>query len=493
MQTDSGRRSPGGQALLLALLLQTASFASLSMETNPGPATIDFEPTPCRLPGVPAAQEDRLRCGYVRVPRNYQKPSAGTFRLHVAILGSGRHPAEPEPIVLHSGGPGVAGSAIAALLLQEPAGPARDVVLVDDRGTGLSDPGICRDITAKHVRVLAADLALEDFIASARQYLRDCRQEMQETGISPTDFGTSITVEDMDRVRQALGIGKWNLHGVSYGTRVALDYMARHPEALRSVVLDSVMHPPGTVFKSRPGFEAALGGVTEACNLDSSCSKEYPDLAATFKGAQAALEKKPVAVRLPSNLGIPGNQVILNRADLEWILLHMLYHRGRHGQIPGFLAAAHRGDAGALQPAVQQHVVEWMSRPTSMLTYAAVMCRDTEERDPIVASFGFQLLELGDFCLQWSEPGQAPELPRQAPVPTLVLSGENDPVTPPNFARLVVQELGSLARWIRFPQVGHGVTAQSPCARELMFAFLERPSGPLDASCALPDTMKVFD
>lgn len=202
MQTEARRSSTGRQALLLllALALQYASTASLSMEAGRDSTTTGFEPTACRLPGVPAAQEGRFRCGYVRVPRNHQAPSAGTFRLHVTILGAGVLPAGQEPIVLHGGGPGFAGSTIAAVLLQAPGGPPRDVVLIDDRGAGLSEPGICRDITAKHVRVLAADLAVEDFIAAARQYLLDCRQEMQRSGISPAEFGTSITVEDMELV-----------------------------------------------------------------------------------------------------------------------------------------------------------------------------------------------------------------------------------------------------------------------------------------------------
>jgi len=443
-----------------------------------------FEPIPCALPGVTEEHLGRFRCGTVLVPRIHGQPDSGTFRLHVTVLRSLTQPAAPDPIVLHPGGPGAAGSNTAGGMLPNvPKDFTRDIVLIDDRGAGKSEPRICLGTERAFGEAVAADLTLTEYMTAATRTLLDCRREMTANGIPPEAFGTTVTVEDMELIRRALGIERWNLHGSSYGTRIGMSYMARHPESLRSAVLESVMRPPQTPMQMHAGFEAAFSAVVRECEADAACAKAHPHLSKTLQEALQRLERSPLIIPINPTFQIPGNRLILNRVDFDWMLFTGLYERAAYAHIPAILEAVRDGRTEALVPLVEMHASRWDTRFVSLLTLAAVMCRDTHAttRAPITA--GYQWLEMSEVCPQWSAPGPVPETPRDTRVPTLILSGENDPVTPPEYAGQAARVLGPNARWVRFPGMGHGVAAQSACGLQVLLSFFDDPRRELDTKC----------
>jgi pimeloyl-ACP methyl ester carboxylesterase len=212
---------------------------------QPEPLRPVFDQTVCDLAGVSPEIRPRLRCGTVGVPRNYDHPGAHRFKLAVVVVRSAQQPALPEPVVYISGGPGGPLTVYADHQARTPYAPSRDLVLVDQRGTGRSEPNLCPDLDGA---LLDAALAVatdpsDDALAKRRSVYAACRAEATARGFDMRDFGTSVTVADFEWVRRALGIERWNVYGESYGTTVAMTLVALHPETVRAAVLDSLYLP----------------------------------------------------------------------------------------------------------------------------------------------------------------------------------------------------------------------------------------------------------
>ena len=211
--------------------------------------TPSFEPTSCGdLPDIGDVLS-RLRCGVVRVPRDHAHPDGPTFALAVVVVASDQQPALPDPVVYISGGPGAPLTIYAGFQARHPYAADRDLVLVDQRGMGRSEPRLCPDLQARLVTAMLAVVAepTPSALAADRAVHAACHDELVGNGIDPDSFGTAATVEDYEWVRRALGVARWNVVGESYGTTVAMTLLARHPDSIRSAVLDS-LNPPDDFF-----------------------------------------------------------------------------------------------------------------------------------------------------------------------------------------------------------------------------------------------------
>jgi pimeloyl-ACP methyl ester carboxylesterase len=488
-------RSVAGVLFLAQLLGVLGGVqATSATESSPVEEPPVFREVACDLPRVPPDLLAGFRCGSVNVPWIYGPRANGTFRIHVVVYRNPRRGSQPDPIVLLPGGPGISGSKVAGLVAAVlPTFQTRDLVLIDDRGAGLSDPQVCPGAGRAFALAMAEDLTNTEFMVAVDGLLLECRRALEQSGLRPEAFGTSVTVEDLERVRHALGIERWNLHGVSYGTRVAMSYAARYPQSLRSMVLDSVVDRRPRPLGAVNGYATAISGVIRMCGADPACANAHPGLRETLRHAFERLQQQHLTVPVDPALALPGNRLVLNRADFEWVLFYMLYRRGAYGHIPALLEAVRDGRVGEIAPALEQHLGEAQSGIHSLFTLAAVICQDTRDRNTTPPKAGYQWLELRGVCSKWSDPGPVPRVPRATQVPTLILSGENDPITPPVLAGRAARALGSAVRWIRFPEVGHGVAEQSECARSLMGAFFENPLADLDARCALQPSPIRFD
>ena len=240
-------------AVIAASAPQGRSFAQVDLSE---PTFVD---TPCSLPNVTPEILARLRCGTVAVPRNHDNRAAGHFNLAVVVAKSAEQPSLPDPVVYISGGPGGPLTIYADYQARHPYAPGRDLILVDQRGTGRSEPQLCPELTAKMLEANIAAVAdmTEDHLARSRAMYLACRDAAIGRGIDLNNFGTMVTAEDFDWVRRALGITQWNVYGESYGTTVAMTLAARHPSTVRTLVLDSV-YPPDPVPPRLTIHEAAL-------------------------------------------------------------------------------------------------------------------------------------------------------------------------------------------------------------------------------------------
>ncbi len=446
-----------------------------------------FEPTSCADLAEIGDVLPRLRCGVVRVPRDYANVDGPSYALAVVVIASAQLPAKPDPVVYISGGPGAPLTIYAGFQARHPYAADRDLILVDQRGMGRSEPRLCPELQGDLVKAMLAVVTepTDAALAAAQAAHAACRDAIRARGIDLDDFGTRTTVEDFDWVRRALGVPRWNVIGESYGTTVAMTMLARHPESMRSAVLDS-LNPPDAYFgmpwsarvaRARDAFFAA-------CGISPACAA--PDLAGLYREAVARLAQDAPVVALPPGLRGLGDPMRLTASLFEEVVGRLVYYPTYYAGLPQLIAATRGGDLKPVGAALAT-LLTGAVRGGNEGAFVAVECRDRPRwRAPAAAgasSLDLALLPPG-ICQAWSALGPTPEVPRGSTVPTLVLAGQFDPNITPEESRGVAELIGSKAHWIEFAGVGHSVRHFSPCAQRLVADFIANPERDQDAACA---------
>lgn len=453
--------------LLAALLTGVlTAWPVQGAESRPGLA-------PCWLQGV----EHEAWCGSVRRPLDPAAPEGTQIDVHFAVLPALARNRKPDPVFFFAGGPGqsaieIAGS-VARLLGR--LSNRRDIVLIDQRGTGRSAPLVCDEPSPTQPLAEAVD--------PARLFIRlaDCRARLQELPHGDLrHYTTAVAMSDADAVRRLLGADKVNVVGGSYGTRAALEYMRQFPQAVRRAVLDGAA-PPDMVLPASfsTDNQAALDAVFAACEADKACAVRYPALREDWRALLATL---PREVRVAHPVTGEVQRLTLARDTLLGLVRTPLYVPALASALPLALTEAARGRfealvglATALSGGRQGVIAEGM--------HFAVVCAEDAPRlalaaDPPGADFGAAFADIyRRVCAGWPRtdvPTAFYTLP-PAPAATLVLSGGADPVTPPRHGERVAQALGAKARHVVVPQAAHGVMGLG-CLRDAIFRFVDAAS-----------------
>ena len=455
-------------AVLLGLVLHGGALAQVPQ----------FEPAACALPDLNADERPRVRCGTVSVPRDHHHPDAGRYKLAVVVVRSAAQPAQPDPVLYISGGPGGPLTRYTAFQMRHPYAVGRDLILVDQRGMGHSEPALCPALQA---RLLAAQLAVAADPAARetrRAAFAACREGATADGVDLATFGTAVTAEDLDQVRQALRIEHWNVVGESYGTTVAMALLGAHPEPIRSAVLDSLYPPDALMPLWSVRAAAARNAFFTFCAQDAACQAIAPDLAGLYRSTLDRLGRAPIA------LGLASAAPRLTASLFEILIDHLVYYPTAYPNLPRLIAATAEGDPQPITAALAS--VLTAAQESSLAAYAAVQCRDRAIYRSPVAAGSAPLDETGLYgvCAEWTVPGPAPTVPAGTLTPVLVLAGQFDPNLDPADSRHVASLIGEHARWLEFSGIGHNVRHFSACAEGLVAAFIEDPVAPLDSACA---------
>jgi pimeloyl-ACP methyl ester carboxylesterase len=427
----------------------------------------------CRLESPLANGSAAARCGRLSVPEDRRNPSGKHIELHVAVVPSLRLKPEPDPLFLLSGGPGQAASDMYLSLgsVFSRIRQSRDLVIVDQRGTGKSNRLDCS--LPDDPELLKAD----------PQQLHELRQKCiaSLTG-DPRFYTTSIAVRDLDAVRAALGYERIDLYGVSYGTRVAQHYMRRYPNRVRVAILDGVV-PPALGLGPDVAVDAqhALEQIFARCAREAACNDRFPALAEQFKALQARLQQ-PHALQLADPLTAQSTTTQFGIAELSAAIRLLSYTDETASVLPLLIAGANT-EIGAQALAAQYLMI---SRSTSLqIAYAmhfAVVCSEDAPRwarskitdaelsqTYIGATF---MSSMRSICADWprGEVDADFNAPLSSTTPTLLLSGENDPVTPPRYAEQSARELPNSKHLVLKGQ-GHGQVAVG-CMPQVITRFV---------------------
>lgn len=425
-------------------------------------------------------------CTRLAVPENHSDPNGRTIELAVALVtaeGQGM----PDPIVMIAGGPGQ--SALDSYPLVHnafaDARRNRNVLLVDARGTGKSNPLPCKDAQGRSA-VMDEDKAT---IEAARAFAERCRDELSKTA-DLRYYSTSDHIRDLDRVREALGIEKLNLIGVSYGTRVAQQYAKRYPQHTRTVTLDSVL-PNSIVLGSEHArnLDTALERIFQRCRDDEACSRNLGDPAEKLATVRKRLRAGGLeAVRYRDPISGDWHTDVPGYTHLGTLLRLYAYQPEVAALLPLIVNDA---EAGHYESLLAQARAVFTNVSDSIMhgMQLSVLCTEDPELAPNPRDAETVMgSEFVDFmlaqCEVWPK-GERPadfREPLTGELPVLVISGEFDPVTPPRYGDEVVASLPN-SRHIVAPGQGHNVIGAG-CMPKLFAQFLETADArALDESC----------
>ena len=455
-----------------------ALAAACRSEPQRAPATLALQS--CRVEGL---SRDAL-CGTHPVLEDRSNPEGRTIDLRVVVVPARGRAARPDPVFFLAGGPGQGATEAFPPLLAayEELGRDRDIVLVDIRGTGSSSALDCEQPEDLAER-LDPELHPEDLKACLAGLPGD-----------PVQHTTRNAVEDLDEVRQALGYDQINLVGGSYGTRLGLEIARHHGDHVRAMVLDGVA-PPQMALPE--GFavdaQAALGAAFGACADDAACHEAFPDPAADLQRTVEALDRGPVTVEATHPRTGEMFTVDLSRDMFAGGLRGVLYSTELTSLMP---LALHQAARGEYAPFVAQSVVFADSMGDTMSTglMLSILCAEdlprideAAQRMKDAATFlGTMTYDvMREACELWPH-APLPETagqPVESDVPTFLLSGAADPVTPPRWAELAAESL-SRSTHVVVPNVGHGTLTRG-CVPGLVTDFLDTADpAAVDASCA---------
>lgn len=471
--------------------------------TTPQPTTPTGTPESADVPRFESADcwfdtppGQTVECGYLIVPEDRSQPGGETIKLAVARFQSSRTNPKPDPIVYLEGGPG--GSPLRGLVDQfsvifTPFLADRDLILVDQRGTGYSQPALdCPEYKQLVLDTLDENLTADQSEEKANQALLTCSDRLSKTGINLAAFDSAENAADVSDLRKALGIEQWNLYGISYGTRLALTIMRDFPEGIRSVVIDSVYPPQVDLFASTPtNGERAFEVLFDACEGDADCSAAYPGLRDVFFETIRQFNQSPPTFTVTLKSG-ERYTMLLNGDGLMAAVFQSMYATSLLPFLPRLIYEVRDGNY-ALLAALQGEFLGQLDDISSGMYYSVQCSEEVPFTTPDalkaftavkpeyrpLASPGIYAL-----CQQWAKenPNPIENQPVNSDIPTLIFGGEFDPITPPDWAALTAKTLPN-SFYFELPGAGHGASLSVECPRDIALAFLDDPKTKPDDSC----------
>jgi pimeloyl-ACP methyl ester carboxylesterase len=423
----------------------------------------------CRLPNLPTLAQ----CGESEVPEDRSKPEGRRIRIFAAVLPANTLSPKEDPLLILAGGPGQAASTLAPFVARlNDVRRARDVVLIDQRGTGRSSPMQCDAFKPRDDEALDTDPVPR---------AKACAAELLAQGVDAAQYTTTAWIADLEVMREALGYAHWNLWGGSYGTRVAQEYLRRHPDRIRTVTLDAVVPPSMIstldVWRTR---QATFDAVLRACGESPACRKSHPDPAATLATIAGSLG--------PAGRDVEGvdprtgkvTRLHLTFDGLLGLLQPLLYTPEAASLLPEMLGLAATGDYGPLFAATQSTNTNPVEQLNAALHFSVTCAEDVPRITPDLAAAslaGLQTRGIADnviaVCNEWPR-GPIPAdfaQPVVSATPVLLFSGALDPVTPPAYGELVAKTLGN-SRHIVAGGFGHIVSPHA-CGPRLIASFVD--------------------
>ena len=448
------------------------------------PAAHSVTLNPCRLPNI----EGELGCGSYEVFENRETRRGRKIALKILVLPSLSARGPSEALFILAGGPGQAATENAQFFASTFAAVRRerDIVMIDQRGTGGSNPLRCD---------LAAGNGLQKYFGDLfpLEAVRRCREQL-ELKADLRLYTTPIAMDDLDEVRSALGYERIDLFGTSYGTRAALVYLRRHPDHARSVILKGVV-PMSLVLPHVIARDAqrSLNLLFKDCAADKSCRQMFPNLRRESEVVLERLNKEPSRASLVDPSTSKVEQVEISRGVFATTLRSLLQNITTTNQVPSLI---HQGFEHDFEPFARL-ALSIRRGAADSLSYGMFLSVLSSEDIPLtskeVVARESNGTFLGDYyarqVMQASAIWRRGERPRgynqpvRSNLPVLLISGYLDPATPPSGAAETARHLpNSLHLLIR--NASHSYAGLSPCVDKIMAEFIEKgsPKG-LDTSC----------
>lgn len=465
-------RSVRATASLAALTIGAVAHAQPAAQ--PAAASITFQPRTVRVDTV--ALEAEL--GRLSVPADHARPGAGRMELAVARLRSTAASPQP-PIVFLAGGPGQSGIAAARSSQYLPLFLAlravADVILLDQRGTGLSTPNpSCTAAAPPPTDVFASADRLSGYHA---QRIRACVAEWRPRGFDPAHYDPVQSADDVDLLRRALGAAHIQLFGFSYGTHLAVATLRRHGAHVARAVLAGVEGPDDN-WKLPSTMERQLERVSAIAAANPSVASRIPSPADTLRRILRDLERAPRTVTLPGEVGADPVTLTIGADGLRWLFVRDLGDSNDLPLYPAWIWTMSRGDDRLLAQFAAKRwaelrTVSLMSVATDCASWVSPARRARVEAEARTATLGDAANFF--FVQRCAAVGRAPlpddyRAPLRSDVPVLLVSGALDSQTPPEQAEALRRGLRTSAHVV-VENAGHESTLPDPRVRALIVRF----------------------
>ena len=493
------RRRLARAAVPAAVLLAWAAQAQQEPLTAKPFTQPEFVEAECPMwPG--RARGVHVDCGYVSVLEDRAKPDGNVIRLAVARLRGSVPSPHPDPVIYLAGGPGESTLERTHRFIHDARfiWEERDLILLDQRGIGHSEPRLeCSDYRRQNAELRELDLDPDEALQRKVDALLACKRTLSEQGIDVSTYSPQAVAADVVDVAEAMGYEAFNLFGSSFGTMLALTVMRDFPDNLRGVILDGVWPLQVNATEARHANAAsALDAFFRHCEADRECAERYPELEHELWQVVERYAAHPTTTR---NFDPDSSESFEVEVDGHFILRRVVESLRSDSWIPYLPFLLHRIASG-------DSLVAWAfidpqyrfgRRPTeNPAAWASLLCHadgrfadlsgvlaDRAAHPRMVDPEAPDLVPA--LCAAWHDP--TVELVDRTPVasdiPTLLLSGEFDPTTPPRWADLAAQTLSRSHSFV-VPMAGHGVGMDTPCGRKLAGAFLNAPSADPSPACS---------
>ena len=462
--------------VLLLVLISLLAFSPNLKTAAQTDIVPRFETAPC-----PRSFTRVLRCGYLLVPENRDNPDSPTIKLAVAIFPARTSIPEADPLLFFDGGPGSRtldawSSGIDPLVNR--VNRDRDVIIFDQRGMGYSEPSLT---------------CPEQYEADNTNWLVRCRDRWSQAGVELDAYTTRAVAADGADLMKALGIESYNVWGGSFGSSAAMTLLRDHPEGLRSVVVTALQPPQADLQADLgPMLLRTINLIGEQCAADAACSAAFPgSLSEKLAAVVARLDAQPVTLDLsgtPTEINggmlLSGlGQILKDQPGLPLLppLIEAFYQQ-QYDVVAAYVSPL---NVGASDPAIPIGAYYSIRCADSILATtpaaldASLARIDPAFRDNYRTSTSRQVSE----CQTWGAhvPTADERLPPASEIPVLIMNGEFDPYSSPEWVESALATLpNGHAFW--FPGYVHGINNHI-CAQRILNAFIDDPASAPDASC----------
>ena len=465
-----------------SLLVTTASVSNVALAQSTEDSQLTIES--CHVKGI----RQQVQCGTFNTPENYTQPNGEKIDINFVVLPAIDSSQDNQPLMFLAGGPGQAAAELAAPIYKgfNEIRKTRDLILIDQRGTGKSHPLQCED-----------SLEIDPYTSIPEDFsITDIEQCLSQLSGELSQYNSENAIRDFDAIRAALGHQQVHIYGGSYGTRAGLVYMRMFPESIKSVVLDSVGPievPIGLFGKSA---EQSFTKLLENCQNDIACAVQYPNLAKEFSEITEKLSLAPVTVEVAHPTLGTNTKFTISKDKFISSIQMQLYSMQTRSLVPLLVHQAYLGDFKPLAGLIAQG-------EGGMGIYIGlhfnIVCNEdlpkisaemkADDADNSFAK-GMSLEMISKACSAWPKYQPSSDFYQTvtADIPTLILSGELDPVTPASNGDKTDKSLPS-SHHIVSKNNAH-IVASTPCGINIVNEFLEKQiASELDTSCLqdIPD------
>lgn len=490
--------------------VNTIPTSAPTEQVTPSPVR-ELEEVECRTPNP---QLIKMTCYDLLVPEDRLSTNSNMIRLHVAIFKSKSSTPATDPILFLSGGPGQPGIPFILYINSYSGfvGSNRDVIVFDQRGTGESQPSLaCPEVDQFYEETLTQFFPQAPFNQMLNETWLKCKERLTTLGVNLDAYNSSTSAADVEDLRRALNIEKWNLFGISYGTRLALAVMRDFPNGVRSAVLDSVFPLPETLKDYQYqdiNKNGSIQYLINRCKDDVDCNKAYPDLENTLTTLVNKLNESPINITSQYRTGVGwsnGPEVVLTGNRLLETLFFMMYSVNDIPYIPQLIANTQNEDVEL----VSRYVLTLPPIQANAMSIS-VICVDnlslTNKLPELVSPTSLEKLwfdfinntnQIQELCQSWVSNITITqnETDFASDIPSLLLAGEFDPATPVWLAELTKENLSNSYLY-QFSGYGHSLTTSDAntngCVGKLMVSFWNDPTIQPDDKCMTDVNLRKF-